>query len=161
MSNERAPENLTDDPMAQLGSLVGAGIRWSAAMTNELQHLPTTLQQLRRGVENFEEATRVMASSAARFNDILDLYSRSLGQAAERSAGLARLMQRQVEALTETASPDVVRDVLGEVGRAVETMARLNPLWPAISGTGRGPDTESDNVDDRPGDHKTARTDKK
>lgn len=114
--------------------MIGAGIRWGAAMTNELQQLPSTMQQLRQGVDNFEETTRLMAGNAARLNEILDLYSRALGEAASRSSDVARLMQRQIDAITETASPEAVRGALGEVGRAVEAMARLNPLWPLVAG---------------------------
>jgi methyl-accepting chemotaxis protein len=126
--------------------MIGAGIRWGAAMTSELQQLPSTMQQLRQGVDNFEETTRLMAGNAARLNEILDLYSRALGEAASRSSDVARLMQRQIDAITETASPEAVRGALGEVGRAVEAMARLNPLWPLVAGA--RDDGAGDSADD-------------
>ena len=133
MSNDKDPANLPDDVLSQLGALAGLGLRWGFAMANELQELPATLARLRRGTEHFETTTRQMAASAAQLEQILELYSRILGEAADRNAEMTRLVQRQMESLAGATNPEAVKETLGEVGRAVESIARLTPFWPLVA----------------------------
>lgn len=129
--NERneAPQS-PEDVAAVVAALVGSGWQWWWSVVNELQHLPDVLRQMREGAEDFEQVARNLANSTAMFDQIVQVYGKTLLDAAERNAAMNEAVRERLETLGSLGSPDAVTDTVAEVQKIFGTLAELNPLWP-------------------------------
>jgi len=139
--NETSPS--PEDVAAVVAALVGSGWQWWWSVVNELQHLPDVLRQMREGAESFEQVARQLANSTAMFEQIVEVYGKTLLDAAERNAAMTDAVRRRLEGLAALNSPDAVTDTVAEFQKMFGTLAQLNPLWPGL-------------IDRRPDDDKPA-----
>lgn len=128
-----------------VAALVGSGWQWWWSVVNELQHLPEVLRQMREGAESFEQVARQLASSTAMFEEIVEVYGKTLLDAAERNAAMTDAMRQRLDSLAALNSPDAVAETVGELQKVFGTLAQLNPLWPARLGL--HPDDNNDDTD--------------
>ncbi len=143
MNDRNKTSQSPEDVAAVAAALVGAGWQWWWSVVNELQHLPDVLRQMREGVESFEQVAGQLASSTAMFEQIVEVYGKTMLEAAERNAAMTDAMRQRLEGLASLSSPDAMNETMVELQKMFGTLARLNPLWPG-------------QLDRRPDDDKTA-----
>ncbi len=119
-----------EDAIAILAQLVGLGWQWWWSVVNELQHLPEVLQQMRQGAESFEQVARQLANSTATFEQIVEVYGKTLLDAAERNAAMTEAVQRRLEGLSTIGAGEQIGETVSEMQKVLSSLAGLNPLWP-------------------------------
>ena len=124
-----------------VAALVGSGWQWWWSVVNELQHLPEMLRQMREGAESFEQVARQLANSTAMFEEIVEVYGKTMLDAAERNAAMTDAMRQRLESLAALNTPDAVAETVGELQKVFGTLAQLNPLCPARLGLRPDDDT--------------------
>ncbi len=146
MNDRNETPQSPEDVAAVVAALVGSGWQWWWSVVNEMQHLPDVLRQMREGAESFEQVARQLANSTAMFEQIVEVYGRTLLEAAERNAAMTDAMRQRLEGLAALNSPDAVTDTLNELQKMFGTLAQFNPLWPSQL-VGRPDDATEDNAD--------------
>lgn len=131
MNDRNESAQSPEDVAAVVAALVGAGWQWWWSVVNELQHLPEVLRQMREGAESFEQVAKQLANSTAMFEQIVEVYGKTLLEAAERNAAMTDAMRQRLEGLAALNSPDAVSDTVAEMQKIFGTLAQLNPLWPS------------------------------
>ena len=141
VSDDNETPQTPEDVAAVVAALVGSGWQWWWAVVNELQHLPEVLRQMREGAESFEQVARQLANSTAMFEQVVEVYGKTMLEAAERNAAMTEAMRERLEGLTGLNSPDAVVDTMAELQKMFGSLAQLNPLWPGQ--LGRSTDDDS------------------
>ncbi len=142
MTDQNETPQTPEDVAAVVAALVGSGWQWWWSVVNELQHLPEVLRQMREGAESFEQVARQLANSTAMFEQIVQVYGKTLLETAERNAAMTDAMRERIEALAAMNPSDAMTDPVGELQKMFGTLAQLNPLWPGQIGRGTDDDTD-------------------
>ncbi len=142
MSDRNGTPVTPEDAAAALASLIGSGWQWWWSVVNELQHLPEVLRQMRDGAENFEQVSRQLANSTATFEQLVELYGKTLLDAAERNAAMTEAMRQRIEGLAGFDAADSAADAAAEIQKMFGALAQFNPLLRGL--TSIEPDDKAD-----------------
>jgi hypothetical protein len=108
---------------------------WRRELTSEMAALPSTLQQFREGVSNFQRITARLLDATDTLEQFTRLYVGGLADARRQVEEVNRVLKEQV------ASPasDLVLGAVSELTDVLTSVARLNPLLrrPPSAGTGK------------------------
>lgn len=99
-------------------------------MSSELAQLPDTLQRMREGSENFKRVGERLDSATDSLEEITSVYQSTISDSTRRTADAAAALRHQIDSLAAAGSPDRMSSTLSEMQKSMETLARLNPLWP-------------------------------
>lgn len=105
-------------------------LAWGRAVRVELEQLPVTLRTVREAADNFQVVSQRLSASTTSLEDIAKMYEATIADAARRSTAAAETLRRQVESLGGLTSTDRLPGIVDELQRNLDSLARLNPLWP-------------------------------
>ena len=115
---------------------------WRRELTTEMVALPSTLQQFREGVSNFQRITTRLLDATDTLEQFTKLYIGGLADTRRQVEEVNRVLKEQV------ASPasDLVLGAVSELTDVLASVARLNPLLrrPPSAGSGPPPPTPND-----------------
>lgn len=97
---------------------------WRRALTYEVVALPSTLQQFRVGIDNFQRITARLLDATDALEQLTRLHVGDLTDARKQIEDINRLLREQM------ASPaaDLVLGAVGGLSDALSSMSRMNPL---------------------------------
>jgi hypothetical protein len=108
---------------------------WRRELISEMAALPSTLQQFREGVSNFQRITARLLDATDTLEQFTRLSVGGLADARRQVEEVNRVLKEQV------ASPagDLVLGAVSELTDVLTSVARLNPLLrrPPSAGTGQ------------------------
>lgn len=115
---------------------------WRRQVTSELLALPSTLQEFREGVTNFQRITTRLLDATDTLEQFTRLYMNGMADTRRQVEEVNRVLREQVG----SPATDLVIGAVGELTDALSSMVRLNPLLrrPPSSPSDRPPPTESD-----------------
>lgn len=103
---------------------------WCRRTADEIARLPDTMQRLREGSENFQRVGERLDSATSSLEEITSVYQSTIADSTRRTADVAAALRSQIDALTAGSSPDRMSSTLADIQKSMETLTRLNPLWP-------------------------------
>jgi hypothetical protein len=116
---------------------------WRRQVTTELLALPSTLQEFREGVTNFQRITTRLLDATDTLEQFTRLYMNGMADTRRQVEEVNRVLRDQVG----SPATDLVIGAVGELTDALSSMVRLNPLLrrPSSSpGEPPPPPTDSD-----------------
>jgi hypothetical protein len=115
---------------------------WRRQLTTELVALPTTLQDFREGVNNFQRITTRLLDATDTLEQFTGMYVSGMADTRRQVEEVGRVLR---EGMGSPAS-DLVIGAVGELTDALSSMVRLNPLLrrPPSPGTPPSPPTDND-----------------
>ena len=103
---------------------------WRRRMVEELVQLPDTMQRMREGSENFKLVGERLNAATSSLEEITSAYQSTISDSTRRTADVAAALRSQIDSLTSAGSPDRMSSTLTDIQKSMETLSRLNPLWP-------------------------------
>jgi hypothetical protein len=97
---------------------------WRRQVTTELIALPTTLQEFREGVTNFQRITTRLLDATDTLEQFTGLYVNGVADTRRQVEEVNRVLREQVG----SPATDLVIGAVGELTDALSSMVRLNPL---------------------------------
>ena len=97
---------------------------WRRQVTTELIALPTTLQEFREGVTNFQRITTRLLDATDTLEQFTGLYMNGVADTRRQVEEVNRVLREQVG----SPATDLVIGAVGELTDALSSMVRLNPL---------------------------------
>jgi hypothetical protein len=114
---------------------------WRRQLTSELVALPSTLQEFREGVTNFQRITTRLLDATDTLEQFSRLYMSGLADTRRQVEEVNRVLREQVG----SPATDLVIGAVGELTDALSSMVRLNPLLRRPPSPGeQPPPTEGD-----------------
>jgi hypothetical protein len=115
---------------------------WRRQVTSELLALPSTLQEFREGVTNFQRITTRLLDATDTLEQFTRLYMNGMADTRRQVEEVNRVLRDQVG----SPATDLVIGAVGELTDALSSMVRLNPLLrrPSSSPGEQPPSSESD-----------------
>ncbi len=108
-----------------------AGVdRWRRDLQTELSALPETLRQFREAVANLRVIAQRLADTSEAMERLSPVSTSAAAEAARRlEEAFARVQAQAVAARSSFPGADAVSSAVEELGRAVSSMADLNPFF--------------------------------
>ncbi|HWD51504.1 MAG TPA: hypothetical protein VG412_03830 [Acidimicrobiales bacterium] len=97
---------------------------WRRQVTTELIALPSTLQEFREGVTNFQRITTRLLDATDTLEQFTRLYTTGVADTRRQVEEVNRVLREQVG----SPATDLVIGAVGELTDALSSMVRLNPL---------------------------------
>ena len=97
---------------------------WRRQVTSELVALPSTLQEFREGVSNFQRITTRLLDATDTLEQFTRLYMNGMADTRRQVEEVNRVLREQVG----SPATDLVIGAVGELTDALSSMVRLNPL---------------------------------
>lgn len=97
---------------------------WRRQVTSELVALPSTLQEFREGVTNFQRITTRLLDATDTLEQFTRLYMGGMADTRRQVEEVNRVLREQVG----SPATDLVIGAVGELTDALSSMVRLNPL---------------------------------
>lgn len=115
---------------------------WRRQLTSEVIALPSTLQEFREGVSNFQRITTRLLDATDTLEQFTRLYMNGMTDTRRQVEEVNRMLREGVGG----PASDLVIGAVGELTDALSSMVRLNPLLrrPPSPGPEHSPPTESD-----------------
>jgi hypothetical protein len=115
---------------------------WRRQVTSELVALPSTLQDFREGVTNFQRITTRLLDATDTLEQFTRLYTDGMADTRRQVEEVNRVLREQVG----SPATDLVIGAVGELTDALSSVVRLNPLLrrPPTSSSEHPPPTEGD-----------------
>jgi hypothetical protein len=114
---------------------------WRRQLTSEVIALPSTLQEFREGVSNFQRITSRLLDATDALEQFTRLYMNGMADTRRQVEEVNRMLREGVG----SPASDLVIGAVSELTDALSSMARLNPLLrrPAAPGPEPSPPPEA------------------
>lgn len=115
---------------------------WRRQLTSEVVALPSTLQEFREGVSNFQRITSRLLDATDALEQFTRLYMNGMADTRRQVEEVNRMLREGVG----SPASDLVIGAVGELTDALSSMVRLNPLLrrPPSPGPEPSPPTQDD-----------------
>jgi hypothetical protein len=98
---------------------------WRRQLTSEVIALPSTLQEFREGVSNFQRITSRLLDATDALEQFTRLYMNGMADTRRQVEEVNRMLR---EGVVGSPASDLVIGAVSELTDALSSMARLNPL---------------------------------
>jgi hypothetical protein len=116
---------------------------WRRQLTSEVVALPSTLQEFREGVSNFQRITSRLLDATDALEQFTRLYMSGMADTRRQVEEVNRLLREGVG----SPASDLVIGAVGELTDALSSMVRLNPLLRRPSSPGSEPSPPAEDGD--------------